>query len=136
MGQYFCKNDFSEVRYFEDDIDVSVWIDLSEYRPMTDEEIDRHKNPIKYMTDEERELFERELMPILSKTQVELCLFDLNEYDNFEVSLSTNPRLRIQYNSTVDFYRLSPLTDSMQELLKKTDHEMDEFWLLASKIDC
>lgn len=84
---------------------------------------------------EEKSLqLKRERMPILNKAQIELCLFDLEEYENFEAKLATNARLRIQYNSTVEFFRISQLTESIQDLLEKTDKEMDEFWLLASEI--
>lgn len=36
----YIKNDLSEIRYFEDDVNVSDWIDLNEYRLMTDEQVD------------------------------------------------------------------------------------------------
>lgn len=97
------------------DWDLGEWVD-----PRTEEEI---LNDIRLS------------MPVLSKTQVELCLFDLDEYTSFEVELSKNARLRIQYNSTNDFHRVSALTDSIQELMQKTDEEMDEFWKLASEIE-
>ena len=40
--QKYIKNDFSEIRYFKDDVKVSDWIDLKEYRLMTKAEILKH----------------------------------------------------------------------------------------------
>lgn len=50
--QKYIKCDLSEIRYFEDDVIVGDWIDLNQYRLMTNEEIDRHENPEKYLSDE------------------------------------------------------------------------------------
>ena len=52
--QKYIKTDLSEIRYFEDDVNVSDWIDLNEYQLMTDDEIDRHENPEKYLSDIEK----------------------------------------------------------------------------------
>lgn len=41
--QKYIKNDFSEIRYFKDDVKVSDWIDLKEYRLMTKAEILKHE---------------------------------------------------------------------------------------------
>ena len=44
--QKFIKNDLSEIRHFEDSVKVRDWIDLTQYRLMTDEEILKHEtNP-------------------------------------------------------------------------------------------
>lgn len=51
MQKYISKTNITEIRYFEDGVNVSDWIDLNEYRLMTDEEIDRHENPEKYLSD-------------------------------------------------------------------------------------
>lgn len=43
--QKYIKNDLTDVRYFEDDVDVADWIDLNEYRSMTEAEIIKHESP-------------------------------------------------------------------------------------------
>ena len=41
----YIKLDLTEIRYFEDDVDVGSWVDLLEYRPMTGDEVLRHETP-------------------------------------------------------------------------------------------
>ena len=44
--QKFIKNDLSEIRHFEDSVKVRDWIDLTQYRLMTNIEILKHEtNP-------------------------------------------------------------------------------------------
>ena len=46
MQKKYIKYDMSEVRYFDDGVNVSEWIDLSKYRLMTKDEIIKHEtNP-------------------------------------------------------------------------------------------
>ena len=45
MQKYISNIDKTDIRYFEDDVNVSDWIDLSKYRLMTNEEILKHETP-------------------------------------------------------------------------------------------
>ena len=70
--QKYIKNDLSEIRYFEDDVNVSDWIDLNEYHLMTDDEIGHHENPEKYLSDEEKAQLNRERMPRLTPIEFDI----------------------------------------------------------------
>ena len=92
--QKYIKKDLSEIRYFEDDVVVSLWIDLSEYRLMTEDEIDKHENPEKYLSDEEKADLNRQNMPTLSPIEFDIKLVNVGLYDQVQelIQPETNAR--------------------------------------------
>lgn len=86
--QKYIKCDLSEIRYFEDDVIVGDWIDLNQYRLMTNEEIDRHENPEKYLSDEERLLIFRQNMPTLTPIEFDIKLVDAGLYEQVQDLIS------------------------------------------------
>lgn len=126
--QKYTKNDFSEIRYFEDDVKVSDWIDLNEYRLMTDEEIDRHENPEKYLSDEERIQLARENMPRLTPIEFDIKLVDAGLYDQVQELIQSDIKLKIAYTRATFFSRTDPFVDQARIALGLTDEQVDMIW--------
>lgn len=127
--QKYIKNDFSEIRYFEDDVIVGDWIDLDEYRVMTNDEIDRHENPEKYLSDEEKAQLNRERMPILTPIEFDVKLVDAGLYDAVQDLIKDSFELRIAYNRATFFSRTDPFIDQARIALNLTDEQVDEMWM-------
>lgn len=125
----YIKTDLSEIRYFEDDVNVSDWIDLNEYRLMTDEEIDRHENPEKYLSDEEKAQIKRESMPTLTPIQFDIKLNSAGLYDAVQELIKYNFELRIAYTRATFFSRTDPFVDQARIALNLTDEQVDEMWV-------
>lgn len=126
--QKYIKNDLSEIRYFENDVEVSDWIDLNEYRLMTDGEIDRHENPENYLSDNEKALLNRERMPTLTPIEFDLKLAEHGLYDAVQTLIATNLQLKIAYTRATFFSRTDPFIDQARIALNLTDEQVDEMW--------
>lgn len=126
--QKFIKNDLLEIRYFEDDVNVSDWIDLNEYRLMTDDEIDRHENPEKYLSDEEKLLIYRQNMPTLTPIEFDIKLNNAGLYDAVQELIKDKFELRIAYNRATFFSRTDPFIDQARIALNLTDEQVDMIW--------
>ena len=127
--QKYIKNDFSEIRYFKDDVKVSDWIDLKEYRLMTDEEIDRHENPEKYLSAEEKAQLNRERMQTLTPIEFDIKLNNAGLYDAVQDLIKDSFELRIAYNRATFFSRTDPFIDQARIALGLTDEQVDEMWM-------
>ena len=127
--QKYIKNDLSEIRHFEGDVNVSDWIDLNEYRLMTEEEIDRHENPEKYLSDEEKAKLARERMPTLTPIEFDIKLVDAGLYDQVQALIASDIKLKIAYNRATFFSRTDPFIDQARIALNLTDERVDEIWL-------
>ena len=127
--QKYIKNDLSEIRHFEDDVNVSDWIDLTQYRLMTDEEIDRHENPEKYLSDEEKAQLNRERMPTLTPIEFDTKLNNAGLYDAVQDLIKDNFETRIAYNRATLFTRTSPFIDQARIVLGLTNEQVDALWV-------
>lgn len=140
--QKYIKKNLSEIRYFDEGVSVGDYIDLSEYRLMSEEEIIRHESPrlsqfhtvwngskwIDPRTLEEIAAYNRSSLPRLSKRQFALYLYDHNMYDQIMQAIEENPRFKIEYDSVSDIERLSPTVSEMTALLGWTDEQVDQMW--------
>ena len=126
--QKYIKNDFSEIRYFEDDVNVGDWIDLDEYRVMTNDEIDRHENPEKYLSDEEKLLKYRQNMPQLTLIEFDIKLNNAGLYDAVQELIKDKFELRIAYNRATFLSRTDPFIDQARIALGLTDEQVDAMW--------
>ena len=126
--QKYIKNDLSETRYFEDDVNVSDWIDLNEYHLMTDDEVDRHVNPEKYLSDEEKAQLNRERMPTLTPIEFDIKLIDAGLYDQVQELIQSDVKLKIAYTRATFFSRTDPFIDQARIALGLTDEQVDEMW--------
>ena len=126
--QKLIKLDFSNVAYFDDGIEVSNYLDLKEYRLMTDEEVDLHENPKKYLSEGEQLLLARERMPTLTPIEFDIKLVDAGLYDQVQDLIRSDIKLRIAYTRTTFFSRTDPFIDQARIALGLTDEQVDMIW--------
>ena len=126
--QKYIKTDLSEIRYFEDDVNVSDWIDLNEYQLMTDDEIEHHENPEKYLSDIEKAQLNRERMPTLTPIEFDIKLVDAGLYDQVQELITSDIKLRIAYTRATFFSRTDPFIDQARIALNLTDEQVDTIW--------
>ncbi|MDV2454058.1 hypothetical protein [Acinetobacter towneri] len=146
--------DGTEIRYFEAGVDVSDWIDLTQYRLMTDIEILKHEtNPnteyhiwcgtewIDSRTEEEKLVYKRSQYPKLTRYQFKRCLLEKG-YKSFDIEAQIQTiEDEIMRELTLLGFREAPnfvRTDSsvleMQSVLGLSDENVDELWEYASKL--
>lgn len=126
--QKYIKTDLSEIRYFEDDVSVSDWIDLNEYHLMTDDEIGHHENPEKYLSNEEKAQLNRERMPTLTPIEFDIKLVDAGLYDQVQELIQSDIKLKIAYTRATFFSRTDPFIDQARIALNLTDEQVDTIW--------
>ena len=127
--QKYIKTDLSEIRYFEDDVNVSDWIDLNEYHLMTDDEVDRHVNPEKYLSDIEKAQLSRERMLRLTPIEFDIKLVDAGLYDQVQSLIQSDVKLKIAYTRATFFSRTDPFVDQARIALNLTDAQVDTIWV-------
>lgn len=98
-------------------------------RLMTEEEVDRHENPEKYLSDEERAQIKRESMPTLTPIQFDIKLNSAGLYDAVQELIKYNFELRIAYTRATFFSRTDPFVDQARIALNLTDEQVDEMWM-------
>lgn len=115
-----------EIRYFEDDVIVEDWINLKEYRLMTDEEILKHESPT--------EIIESKYFKPLSKRQFNLFMYDKGLLGGINEFLESDPRIKLEFDSTYEIYRDSETVKLACEYMKWTNDEVDTMWQEALKL--
>ena len=95
---------------------------------MTDDEVDRHVNPEKYLSDEERAQLNRERMPTLSPIEFDIKLHNNGLYDAVQELIKDNFEMRIAYNRATFFSRTASFVDQAQIALGLTDEQVDTMW--------
>jgi hypothetical protein len=124
--QKFTNN--ISVIYLDDGIDASKYLDVREYRLMTNEEIDRHENPEKYLSDEEKAQLNRERMPTLTPIEFDIKLNNAGLYDAVQDLIKDSFELRIAYNRATFFSRTASFVDQARIALNLTDEQVDAMW--------
>lgn len=144
-----------EIRYFEDDIDASEWIDLKEYRLMTNEEILKHetqpsstfhtkwngKEWIDERTESEVLEHKRSIMPSLTRYQFKRCLLE-NGFKSSDIKAKIltieDEMLReltlLGFQESDRFVRTDDSVLAMQEILGLTPERIDELWEYGLKL--
>ena len=95
---------------------------------MTTEEIDRHENPEKYLSDEEKAQLNRERMLTLTPIEFDIKLIDVGLYDQVQSLIQSDIKLKIAYTRVTFFSRTSPFIDQARIALGLTDEQVDEMW--------
>ena len=95
---------------------------------MTDDEVDRHVNLEKYLSDEERAQLNRERMPTLSPIEFDIKLHNNGLYDAVQELIKDNFEMRIAYNRATFFSRTSSFVDQARIALGLTDEQVDSMW--------
>ena len=152
--QKWIKNDLSDICYYEDQVDVSKYINLEEYRLMTEAEILKNElNPhtdyhvwdeellewIDSRTPEQIVEYERSLLSPLTKRQLNRVLLAMpsqtyeDKQAELEAYLAGNRLARIDYDSVTEIQRLDEITLRLAEALGFVPEKMDELWNEALK---
>ena len=150
--QKYIKIDLSEIRYFEDDVVVSDWIDLNEYRLMTEAEILKHETPkpsqfhtewngsewLDPRSEEEKLAYKRSQYPKLTRYQFMRGMLENGcKSSDIEAQIMliedemTQELTMLGFKDAGNFVRTGPSIDVMRDILGKTDLEIDEFWELC-----
>ena len=98
------------------------------YRLMTAEEIDKHENSEKYLSDEEKLLICRQNMPTLSPIEFDIKLVDVGLYDQVQELIQQDIKLKIAYTRAIFFSRTDSFVDQARIALNLTDEQVDEMW--------
>ena len=123
--KYYKLN--NEVHSFEEDGSQDDYI-TDDMVMMSDEEIDRHINPEKYLSDEEKLLIYRQNMPTLSPIEFDIKLVDVGLYDQVQDLISKDIKLRIAYTRATFFSRTASFVDQARIALNLTDEQVDAMW--------
>ena len=95
---------------------------------MSDDEVDRHINPEKYLSDIEKAQLNRERMPILSPIEFDIKLNNAGLYDAVQDLIKDSFELRIAYNRATFFSRTDPFINQARIALGLTDEQVDTIW--------
>ena len=123
--KYYKKG--SEVFAFENDGSQDDYI-TEDMVKMTDDEVDRHVNPEKYLSDEEKAQLNRERMLTLTPIEFDIKLNNVGLYDAVQELIKDNFEMRIAYNRATFFSRTDPFIDQARIALGLTDEQVDTIW--------
>lgn len=132
--KYYKLN--SEVYAFELDGSQDEYI-TENMIPMSNEDVDRHIHPEKYLADQQKyELYLASLTP-LTRRQFKLALLENNMLTQVEEAISgiadpiLKTRMQIEYQESVTFERTSDAVIQMVRLLGLTDDQINTMWQKA-----
>ena len=123
--KYYKKG--SEVFAFENDGSQDEYI-TEDMVKMTDDEVDRHINPEKYLSGIEKAQLNRERMPRLTPIEFDIKLNNAGLYDAVQDLIKDNFEMRIAYYRATFFSRTSSFVDQARIALGLTDEQIDEMW--------
>ena len=123
--KYFILN--GEVFAFEADGSQDEYV-TEDMIPMTDDEVGRHVNPEKYLSDIEKAQLNRERMPALTPIEFDIKLNNAGLYDVVQELIKDKFELRIAYNRATFFSRTDPFVDQARIALGLTDEQVDAMW--------
>ena len=95
---------------------------------MTDDEVDRHVNPEKYLSDIEKAQLSRERMLRLTPIEFDIKLVDAGLYDQVQELIQSDIKLKIAYTRATFFSRTDPFIDQARIALNLTDEQVDSIW--------
>ena len=98
---------------------------------MTDEEVDRHINPEKYLSDSERLQLARKRMSKLTPIEFDIKLVDAGLYDQVQELIQSDVKLKIAYTRATFFSRTDPFIDQARIALNLTDEQVDMIWEIS-----
>ena len=123
--KYFILN--GEVFAFEADGSQDEYI-TEHMVKMSDDEVDRHVNPEKYLSDIEKAELNRERMPTLTPIEFDIKLVDAGLYDQVQELIQSDIKLKIAYTRATFFSRTDPFVDQARIALNLTDEQVDTIW--------
>lgn len=96
---------------------------------MTDEEVDRHVSPEKYLSAEDKAQLHRERMLTLTPIEFDIKLVDAGLYDQVQELIASDIKLKIAYTRATFFSRTDPFVDQARIALNLTDEQVDVIWM-------
>lgn len=99
------------------------------YRSMTIEEIDRHENPEKYLSDEEKAQLNRERMPTLTPIEFDIKLVNAGLYAQVQGLIQSDIKLKIAFTRATFFSRTDSFIDQSRIALGLTNEQVDTLWI-------
>ena len=132
--KYYKLN--SEVFAFELDGSQDEYI-TEDMVKMTDEEVDIHINPEKYLTEEQKyNIYLNSLRP-LTRRQFKLALLANNLLATIDTAISNIPdpllkaRIEIEYAEATEFVRTSDSVKYMLSMLELSEEQANSLWETA-----
>lgn len=135
--QYFknIQNDNTVYAFDDEQMKLESVIEtVKSFKKMTKKEVDRHLNPEKYFSDQEkRDIFLRTLTP-LTRRQFKLALLANELLEKVESTIDNIPdlqlrkRMQIEYSESVEFHRESESVNAMCEMLELSEDQVDQLW--------
>ena len=126
---HFKDKKTSEIRAFNNVSEAKLFINISLFELMSDEEVDKLYNPEKYLSAEAKLLIYRQNMPTLSPIEFDIKLNNAGLYDTVQELIKDKFELRIAYNRATFFSRTDPFIDQARIALNLTDEQVDEMWM-------
>jgi len=123
--KYYKKGE--QVFAFESDGSQDEYI-TEDMVMMTDEEVDRHINPEKYLSDIEKAQLNRERMPTLTPIEFDIKLVNAGLYDQVQGLIQSDIKLKIAYTRATFFSRTDPFIEQARIALNLTDEQVDTIW--------
>ena len=123
--KYYKLN--KEIYAFESDGSQDDYI-TEDMVKMTDDEVDRHVNPEKYLSDIEKAQLKRQNMSNLTPIEFDIKLVDAGLYDQVQELITSDIKLRIAYTRATFFSRTDPFIDQARIALNLTDEQVDMIW--------
>ena len=123
--KYYRKG--SEIYGYEEDGSQDDYI-TEDMVKMTDDEVDRHVNPEKYLSDIEKAQLNRERMPTLTPIEFDIKLVDAGLYDQVQELITSDIKLRIAYTRATFFSRTDHFVDQARIALGLTPEQVDAIW--------
>ena len=131
MRKLFKKDDL--VFEFESDGSQDELI-TDDYLAMTDEEIDRHINPDKYLTEAEKYNNYLKSLPSLTRRQFKLALLANNLLDVIDNTIASvadplvKAHITIEYTESTEFVRTSDSVKYILNILDLTEEQVNTIW--------
>ena len=123
--KYYKKGE--QVFAFESDGSQDDYI-TEDMVKMTDDEVDRHINHEKYLSDIEKAQLNRERMSTLTPIEFDIKLVDAGLYDQVQGLIQSDVKLKIAYTRATFFSRTDPFVDQARIALNLTDEQVDTIW--------
>ena len=98
---------------------------------VTTEEIEYYLKTSDFEFISSDEIEQKTFLKSLEKQQFILCLYDNELYGKFEKILSSNERLRIQYEHSQVLDRNGSLIEQIMKELELEEEQLDEMWEYA-----
>ena len=129
--KYYNLN--NEIHAFEDDGSQDDYI-KPEMVLMTSEEVDKHINPEKYLTEQQKyNIYLTSLKP-LTRRQFRLALHNYNLLNTVESSINAiedeylKTTMQIEYQDAGEFFRTSASILYMIQMLGLTEKQVNDMW--------